>query len=155
MYGEKIQKMNTNLGPRIQARIQVIGLLSCLLTANLALSSDATPKHAELIKPVINPAIGYPRRALSQGIEGYVIVRYRIDELGIPVDAVILESHPEGVFERIVLRRLGSARFHVKDLGKVLYSRIVFNGDDDHDLLGSESPLKGMGIEKPVKEGRN
>ena len=45
----------------------------------------------------------YPSRALSRGIEGWVLMEFAIDELGLAVNAVVIESEPPGIFDRAAL----------------------------------------------------
>ncbi len=42
----------------------------------------------------------YPSRALSRGIEGWVLLEFAIDELGLAVNLVVIESEPPGIFDR-------------------------------------------------------
>ena len=42
----------------------------------------------------------YPSRALSRGIEGWVLLEFAIDELGLAVNPVVIESEPSGIFDR-------------------------------------------------------
>ena len=42
----------------------------------------------------------YPSRALSRGIEGWVLQEFAIDELGLAVNPVVIESEPSGIFDR-------------------------------------------------------
>jgi protein TonB len=45
----------------------------------------------------------YPSRALSRGIEGWVLMEFAIDELGLAVNPVVIESEPPGIFDRAAL----------------------------------------------------
>ena len=45
----------------------------------------------------------YPSRALSRGIEGWVLMEFAIDEVGLAVNPVVIESEPPGVFDRAAL----------------------------------------------------
>ena len=42
----------------------------------------------------------YPSRALSRGIEGWVLLEFAIDELGLAVNPEVIESEPPGIFDR-------------------------------------------------------
>lgn len=53
----------------------------------------------------------YPRRALAQGIEGWVAVMFRVDEAGQARDPVILDSRPDEVFERAAIAAVERWRF--------------------------------------------
>jgi len=45
----------------------------------------------------------YPSRALSRGIEGWVLLEFAIDELGLAVNPVVIESEPPGIFDRAAI----------------------------------------------------
>ena len=45
----------------------------------------------------------YPSRALSRGIEGWVLMEFAINELGLAVNPVVIESEPPGIFDRAAL----------------------------------------------------
>lgn len=46
----------------------------------------------------------YPRRALSRGIEGYVILEFTVTRTGAVKDPVIVESEPPNVFDDAAIR---------------------------------------------------
>jgi len=50
--------------------------------------------------PIVKVAPIYPRRALSRGIEGYVIVEFVVTKQGSVKDPVVVEAKPEGVFDQ-------------------------------------------------------
>lgn len=41
----------------------------------------------------------YPSRALSRGIEGWVLLEFAIDELGLAVNPVVIDAEPPGIFD--------------------------------------------------------
>lgn len=45
----------------------------------------------------------YPRRALSRGIEGYVIVEFTVTKVGSVRDPVVVEANPENIFNQAAL----------------------------------------------------
>jgi len=53
----------------------------------------------------------YPRGAERRGIEGRVVVAYAIDENGQVIDAQVVESTPEGVFDRAAINAIESWRY--------------------------------------------
>ena len=61
--------------------------------------------------PVVKVRPAYPSRAQQQGIEGYVLVQFTIDELGRVVDVSVVEAQPPGVFERAALRAVERFRY--------------------------------------------
>ena len=54
--------------------------------------------------PIVKVQPMYPRRALTRGIEGYVIVMFTVTRQGTTRDHVIVESKPRGIFDRAALR---------------------------------------------------
>jgi protein TonB len=42
----------------------------------------------------------YPSRALSRGIEGWVLLEFAINEIGQAMNPVVVESDPRGIFDR-------------------------------------------------------
>jgi protein TonB len=53
--------------------------------------------------PIVKVAPIYPRRALSRGIEGYVIVEFTVTPQGTVVSPEVVEAEPEGIFERAAM----------------------------------------------------
>lgn len=45
----------------------------------------------------------YPSRALSRGIEGWVLLEFAIDPLGQAIDPIVVESDPQGTFDRAAI----------------------------------------------------
>lgn len=74
---------------------------SAELTADIGLSSGLalTSGDGEYL-PIVKVAPIYPRRALSRGIEGYVIVEFIVTKLGSVKDPMVVEAKPEGVFNQ-------------------------------------------------------
>lgn len=65
------------------------------LSAGLALASG----DGEYL-PIVKVAPIYPRRALSRGIEGYVIVEFIVTKQGSVKNPIIIEAKPKGVFDQ-------------------------------------------------------
>lgn len=61
--------------------------------------------------PVVKVRPVYPSRAQQQGIEGYVLVEFTIDELGRVVDVHVVEAKPRGSFERAALKAVERFRY--------------------------------------------
>jgi len=53
--------------------------------------------------PIVKVAPIYPRRAQSRGIEGYAIVEFTVTTNGSVQNPVVVESNPEGVFDRAAM----------------------------------------------------
>ncbi len=75
-----------------------------------ALATTTTDRAA-----VERSAPDYPRGAERRGIEGSVTVSYAIDENGVVVDAVVVESTPSGVFDRAALAAIETWRYEAAD----------------------------------------
>jgi len=58
------------------------------------------------VLPLFKVAPQYPRTAASRGVEGYVILRFTVDELGRVLDPVVVEANPRGFFEHSALDAL-------------------------------------------------
>lgn len=54
--------------------------------------------------PIVKVAPQYPRRALSRGIEGYVILEYTVTKLGTVKDPIIVEAKPQGIFDNAAIK---------------------------------------------------
>ncbi len=56
----------------------------------------------------------YPNNALKRKIEGYVIMRFTIDETGRPKDIEVVEADPKRMFEREAIRALRNWKYQPK-----------------------------------------
>lgn len=45
----------------------------------------------------------YPSRALSRGVEGWVLLEFAIDELGQAIEPIIVDADPKGMFGRAAI----------------------------------------------------
>jgi len=54
--------------------------------------------------PIVKVAPAYPQRAVTRGIEGYVLLEFTVDETGRVEAPRVIESAPPGVFDREALR---------------------------------------------------
>lgn len=50
--------------------------------------------------PIVKVQPVYPRRALSRGIEGYVIVEFTVTKTGAVRDPLVIEADPQNVFNK-------------------------------------------------------
>ncbi len=53
--------------------------------------------------PIVKVSPVYPRRALSRGIEGYVIVEFVVTKSGTVREPKVMEAEPEGIFDRAAM----------------------------------------------------
>jgi len=61
--------------------------------------------------PIVKVRPIYPNRALSRGIEGYVIVEFTVTKQGTIKDAVIVESKPKGIFDRAAIQAASKFKY--------------------------------------------
>ncbi|AZR43110.1 energy transducer TonB [Marinobacter salarius] len=54
--------------------------------------------------PIVKVQPIYPRRALSRGIEGYVVLEFTVTRTGAVRDPVVVESEPPNVFDDAAIR---------------------------------------------------
>lgn len=77
----------------------------------LALRSTMATQPDRAAVPKRSPAPIYPIEARRRGIEGFVVLRMRVDARGRVTDAVVVESEPDGVFDRSARTAALAARF--------------------------------------------
>lgn len=78
---------------------------------DLELGSGLQATDGEYL-PIVKVAPTYPRRALSRGIEGYAVIEYTVTKQGTVRDPKVVESQPEGVFDKAALK--SAARYKYK-----------------------------------------
>jgi protein TonB len=54
--------------------------------------------------PIVKVAPVYPRRALTRGIEGYVLLEFTVTKSGSVQDPVVVEADPPGIFDRAAIQ---------------------------------------------------
>jgi len=82
-------------------------------------------------KPRRRPAPTFPEDARRRGIEGHVVVRLRVDELGKVTDAVVISAEPKGVFDDVAVQtakryQFEPARKNGAPVSSTVEQRIVF-----------------------------
>ncbi len=77
------------------------GKIKAALDLNLGAGLSAT--DGEYL-PIVKVAPQYPRRALSRGIQGYVILEYTVTKLGTVKDPVVVEASPKNVFNKAAIK---------------------------------------------------
>ncbi|PAJ76263.1 protein TonB [Pseudoalteromonas sp. NBT06-2] len=53
--------------------------------------------------PIVKVSPVYPRRALSRGIEGYVIVEFTVTKSGTVTTPIVVNAKPQGIFDRAAM----------------------------------------------------
>ncbi len=80
-----------------------IGQINVNTSINMNAGIGLAPGDGEYL-PIVKVAPIYPSRALSRGIEGYVIVEFTVTKTGGVRDAYVVEADPENVFDRAATR---------------------------------------------------
>lgn len=62
--------------------------------------------------PIVKVQPNYPRRAITRGIEGYVIVEFTVTKSGTTRDIRVVEAEPSGIFDKASIR--AASRFKYK-----------------------------------------
>ena len=70
----------------------------------------------------INP--DYPQRALSRGVEGWVIVQFTITAAGTVKDAIVIDAQPKNMFDDAALKAIARWRYNPKVEEGVAVERI-------------------------------
>ncbi len=96
---------------------------------------------AREINPLVRVPPDYPQRALSQKIEGWVLLRFTVSETGTVEDPEVLRAEPAGLFERAAKRAVLRWKYQpqIRD-GKparvITLNRIVFRIDRSEGAQG-------------------
>lgn len=91
-----------NITPEAQA----VTVTAVAINTKIDLSASGfglSPTDGEYL-PLVKVQPIYPRRALSRGIEGYVIVEFTVTKSGTTSNHFIVESKPKGIFDRAALQ---------------------------------------------------
>ncbi len=83
----------------------------------------------------------YPAEARAQGIEGFVMVRYDVDESGRVVNPAVVSAQPAGVFDEAALTAVSDWKYSPRMVNgepvavRGLTSRVAFRlgGGDAYD----------------------
>ena len=85
-----------------------IWLTSSVVTAQKA-TSQAT-NHGDAVPTVIiSPS--YPRKAVEEGIEGWVRLEFNVDSNGQPYEVTVVDSQPANTFERDAVKAVYKWKF--------------------------------------------
>jgi protein TonB len=109
--------------------MRTILFLGVLIVAGCAASGD---RPLQLVSGAGAP---YPATARERGIEGFVMVRYDVDESGRVVNAAVVSAQPTGVFEEAALAAVSAWEYSPRMVdGKAvavrgLTSRVSFKLD--------------------------
>ena len=68
------------------------------------------------VLPIFKVTPNYPLTAAKRGVEGYVVIRFTVDELGRIVDPEIVEAMPAGFFNRSALEAVRRFKYRPRVL---------------------------------------
>jgi protein TonB len=90
----------------VNPEANAIAIQAVSVDTNISLSADGfglSASDGEYL-PIVKVQPIYPRRALSRGIEGYVIVQFTVTRTGTTRDHIITEAKPTGMFDRAAIQ---------------------------------------------------
>lgn len=135
--------------------------LAILLVPGAALTADGgpapaaetPPKHVERLVPVFRPVPEYPRRAVRDGVNGFVEFQVTVNPDGTVRDLRVIQAEPPGMFEAAASKAMLKWKFKPKLVdGKAVESagtqRVEFY------LAGSPRPGRNDACEKSRKPAR-
>lgn len=103
------------------AALNGMGLLGRIETnLDLDIGAGLQASDGEYL-PIVKVAPQYPRRALTRGIEGYVIIQYTVTKQGTTRDGIVVEAQPEKIFDKAALK--SASRYKYKP--RVINGRAV------------------------------
>jgi len=100
--------VNNTLSP---ISIPALGLETAI--NGIEISAPALGKLAlnQQVLPLYRVEPNYPSRALTRGVEGYVVLHFTIDETGRPTDIEVIKANPRHMFEREAIRALRNWKY--------------------------------------------
>ena len=99
--------------------LMAIAAMGASLATGSALAQE--PELVEVAAPE------YPRGAERRELEGYVQVRYNVNENGEVADVEVVEASPAGIFDRSVMRALEDWRYEAGVAVTGVEKRFDFN----------------------------
>jgi protein TonB len=80
-----------------------------------------TPSDGDYL-PIVKIAPIYPRRALSRGIEGYVLLEFTVSKVGTVKDIKVIESEPSSIFNNAAIK--AAQKFKYKPYKQVAMAQV-------------------------------
>ena len=119
------------------AALNGMGLLGRIETnLDLDIGAGLQASDGEYL-PIVKVAPQYPRRALTRGIEGYVIIQYTVTKQGTTRDGIVVEAQPEKIFDKAALKSASRYKYKPRVInGRAVEvpgvrTRITFKIDND------------------------
>ena len=92
--------------PTFDSNVESVGvdIGSASMDANLDIQAGGGFSADGEYLPIVKVAPVYPRRALTRGIEGYVLLEFTVNSTGAVENPVVVESDPPGIFDRAAMQ---------------------------------------------------
>lgn len=66
------------------------------------------------VQPLVRVPPQYPQRALSRGVEGWVLVEFDISEVGTVINPRVVDADPKDIFDRAAVRAVEQWKYKPK-----------------------------------------
>src|SRR5690606_36807188 len=76
------------------------------------------------VMPLVRVPPEYPPRALTRGLEGWVLVQFTISTIGTVKDPIVVDAEPKGVFDDAALKAIARWRYNPRVDGGVNVERV-------------------------------
>ncbi len=76
------------------------------------------------VVPIVRPPPDYPPRAITNGREGWVQVRFSVTAIGTVRDAVVVASEPDTIFDEAALKAIARWRYNPRVEGGEAVERV-------------------------------
>ena len=92
--------------PTFDSNVESVGvdIGSASMDANLDIQAGGGFSADGEYLPIVKVAPVYPRRALTRGIEGYVLLEFTVNSTGAVENPVVVEADPPGIFDRAAIQ---------------------------------------------------
>lgn len=110
-----LSQANTQVEPISQVTsISSLGLNTALSGIAISAPNLKGTMGNQQAMPLYRVEPRYPSQAIKRKVEGYVIMRFTIDESGRPTDIEVVEAEPSRMFEREAMRALRNWKYQPK-----------------------------------------
>ncbi|PKM20511.1 MAG: energy transducer TonB [Gammaproteobacteria bacterium HGW-Gammaproteobacteria-15] len=128
----------------------VLGAMALVIAATLLLQQPvmAGVSKTQQLAAVMRIEPRYPLQAAEQGISGYVQIKFDVDAQGKVINASVVKSSPEQVFDKEALRAL--TQWQYTATGKLHLAQMV---QLDFELDNIQADIERVSVTPAVKKG--
>ncbi len=117
------------------------GIAVSMPSVDIDIDTGGSIQIARELTPLVRIPPRYPERALANGTEGYVTLRFTVTETGSVADPEVIASDPPGYFDRSAMRAVLKWKYQPqladgKPISVVTYTRLVFQIEKDQEEQG-------------------